>query len=300
MKFKNLLLISCCILFSCKKARLDALLYANDNTIKSYKLDAFEDTLDYKLSDAYNIQPSFINELTLQSKTSDEITATAIKAFYIGDTNKISTDTVILYSHGNAGHMDWYWQRVKLLANTGSKNRFGVLFYDYRGFGLSQGKPSEKGLYADAQACLLWLKSKGLSSDRLIVYGFSLGSAPTTEITSNNIYALSPSKIILEAPFAGSEVMANDGGGSSINIQYLSNNKIDNARKMKVVKVPLCWFHGIADDFLSIKTHGEIVYKNHTSSYKQAFRVTNAKHSNVPGIMGVKTYSNNILQFITK
>ena len=53
---------------------------------------------------------------------------------------------------------------------------------DYRGFGLSDGPPTEDGMYADANAGMQWLKDHGLTNGRLAVYGFSLGSAPATKI----------------------------------------------------------------------------------------------------------------------
>lgn len=80
--------------------------------------------------------------------------------------------------------MDFYWSRVQLLANTGGKNHYGVLMVDYRGYGLSEGKPTEEGLYADVDARLQWLKTSWLSNERLVMYGFSLGSAPATKSTA--------------------------------------------------------------------------------------------------------------------
>ena len=52
-------------------------------------------------------------------------------------------------------------------------------------------------MYQDADACLRWLESRGLTNDRLIIYGYSLGSAPTCELTANP-RSMSPNKIILE------------------------------------------------------------------------------------------------------
>ena len=48
--------------------------------------------------------------------------------------------------------MDSYWQRTKLLANVGGTNNYGVMTFDYQGYGLSSGTPSEAGMYDDADA----------------------------------------------------------------------------------------------------------------------------------------------------
>ena len=69
-----------------------------------------------------------------------------IHAVYLGNIADIATDTIILYCHGNRDHLDFYWPRIKLLANVGGKNRYGVLAMDYRGFGLSEGPATEEGM----------------------------------------------------------------------------------------------------------------------------------------------------------
>ena len=58
----------------------------------------------------------------------------------------------------------FYWQRAKLLAHTcQEKNKYGVLMIDYRGYGLSEGKPTEDGMYADVDAAFTVVKLNGLS-----------------------------------------------------------------------------------------------------------------------------------------
>ncbi|MBA3682409.1 MAG: hypothetical protein H0W73_14795 [Bacteroidetes bacterium] len=130
---------------SCLK--LDSNLYNNDNKIKEYKLDNYAGEQDFILDASYNIPPNFISLFPLYSQADDESEATTIHALYIGDITKINTDTVILYCHGNKWHMDFYWQRAKLLAHINGKNKYGILMLDYRGYGLSEGKPTEKGMY---------------------------------------------------------------------------------------------------------------------------------------------------------
>lgn len=283
-------------LSSCLK--LDPLLYNNDNSIKEYKLDNFNGETDFILDASYTIPDSLIHLFTLNSQSKDENTATRINAIYIGNLNQITADTVILYCHGTKWHMDFYWQRAKLLANTGGKNHYGVLMMDYRGYGLSEGKPTEEGMYADVDACMQWLKSQGLSSDRLIIYGFSLGTASSCELTANP-RTLTPSKIILESPFASAAVMVQDASQLNMPADYFTDLKIDNAEEIKKVQQPFLWIHGTDDQFLSYKTHGEVVYKNYHGSFAQKYPVQGAGHSNVPNSIGFQTYLQMIHEFIT-
>ena len=50
--------------------------------------------------------------------------------------------------------MDFYWQRAKLLANVGGKNRFGVMYLDYRGYGLSEGVPIDVYIWLVLPPCV--------------------------------------------------------------------------------------------------------------------------------------------------
>jgi alpha/beta superfamily hydrolase len=289
--FGSSLLFSACL-------RLDSNLYNTSDKISEYKWDNYTGIQDFKLDASYQIQDSMQAVFTLQSKTSDN-QSVKIYATYLGDMAQIATDTVILYCHGNKWHMDFYWQRAKLLAHVGEKHRYGVLMLDYQGYGLSEGKPSEEGLYNDVDAAMQWLKSKGLSNERLIIYGFSMGSAPSCELAANP-RSMRVQKVILEAPFASAAVMAADGSGLALPASFVTNLKIDNAEEIKKVNQPLCWIHGTNDDFLNILTHGEVVYKNHTGSFKIAHRVQGADHSNVPISLGFENYRQLLLNFITR
>lgn len=284
-------------LSSCLK--LDNNLYNQNNTIKAYQLDGYTGEQDFILDQSYAIPNSLISIFTLESQTPQEKSSTKIQAIYIGDMNKIAIDTVILYCHGNKWHMDFYWQRAKLLAHTNGKNRYGVLMMDYRGYGLSEGAPSEAGMYADVDACMKWLKEKGMINTRLIIYGFSMGTASATELCSKP-KSLMPSKLMLEAPFSSAEVMAQDGARLNMPAAYFTDLKIDNAEEIKNVKQPLLWLHGLNDNFLNYKTHGEVVYKNYSGVYKTNYLVKDADHGEVPEKMGFEKYLEVLGEFIRR
>jgi pimeloyl-ACP methyl ester carboxylesterase len=295
---KVLYFILCIAVFSsCLK--LDSNLFNNNNKIKEYQFDNYIGEQDFILDDSYTIPQNYITLLTLSSLTASESKPTNIKAVYIGDITRIAKDTVILYCHGNKWHMDFYWQRAKLLAHVNGKNKHGVLMMDYRGYGLSDGKPSEEGMYADVETCLKWLQEKGLVSQRLIIYGFSLGSAPATELTANP-RTLVPSKLILEAPFASAAVMVQDASQLTMPADYFTDLKLDNAEEIKKVTQPFLWLHGLKDNFLNYKTHGEVVYKNYKGSYQNKQLVEHTDHGEVPEKMGFDKYLQVLGEFIRR
>jgi pimeloyl-ACP methyl ester carboxylesterase len=296
MKTKTLIILTAVVLSSCLK--LDNNFY-NKKAISSYQLDAYTGDQDFVLDQSYTIPASNLNLFTLPSQMKSEKSPVNIYALYIGDISRIATDTVILYCHGNKWHMDFYWQRAKLLAHVNGKNHYGVMMMDYRGYGASEGEPSEEGMYTDVDACMAWLKSKGLNSERLIIYGFSMGTASATELSSKP-RTLTPSKLILEAPFASAAVMVQDAARLNMPGAYVTDLKIDNAEEIKHVKQPFLWIHGLNDTFLNYQTHGEVVYKNYGGTAGSNSLVQGADHGEVPAKMGFDAYKKLIGDFVVK
>ena len=282
------------ILFISSCMRLDNNLF-NNTAVTKYLMDSNPAAQEITLDDSYKIQDSMIHLLSLTSDDNGD--KATIYAEYLGDMKRIATDTVILYFHGTKDNMDYYWNRAKLLAHVGRKHRYGVMTVDYRGYGMSQGKPTESGMYADAEAAIKWLQDNGLSGSRLVIYGFSLGTAAATNRAANP-GALTPSKLILEAPFASASVMVQDASVLALPSSYFTNLKVDNAQEIKKVQQPFMWIHGTDDAFLSITTHGEVVYRNYMGSYGEAHRIAGATHVNVPAIWGLENYKNAVEAFI--
>ncbi len=271
----------------------------NNEKLSEYRLKNYTGNVDFRLDASYDIPDNLVHLFTLQSKGSNESSATTIYAVYIGEISRIATDTVIMYCHGNRDHMDFYWPRAQLLANAGAKNRYGVMMIDYRGFGMSDGHADEKGLYADVDAALAWLKEKGLNNRRLMIYGFSLGCAPATKMCAH-YYSLHPSKLMLEAPFASPEVMVQDGTGLTLSGAFFTSFKLNNAEEIQKVQQPFFWIHGEADDFLNVDTHGQVVYDHYQGIYKEAHRIPGAGHSTIQTTMGFFPYLKCVEDFILK
>ena len=286
---KNYLLILLLFVFSsCLK--LDDIAFINES-INEYQLDNYDNDIDFRLDSSYSVED--IHFLTLNSEEFE------IAAIYIGDINTISTDTIILYSHGQSLHMDYYWQRAKLLANCGSKNRFGVLMYDYRGYGLSQGNPTENGLYSDIRAAFQWLIDNGSLPERIVSYGFSLGSAPATDLMAFGHNSQFPSKLILESPFASADFITQESTIIDVSASFITTLEFDNTEKIKLVSQPFMWLHGIDDDYVAI-TNGEAIIAHYSGVDSSYFRVVGANHgkNGVPQTMGFDNYLSEIETFL--
>lgn len=103
-----------------------------------------------------------------------------------------STRGLIIYFHGNAGNLA-RWGEI-----SGALTKYGycVLVADYRGYGKSTGRPTEKGLYADADAVIQWAQQNVNVSLR-VIYGRSLGAAVAAYAARKTNTEL----LILETPF---------------------------------------------------------------------------------------------------
>jgi len=92
-----------------------------------------------------------------------------------------SKSTLIL-CHGNAGNISHRLEKISIFYNLG----FNVFIFDYRGYGKSQGAPSELGLYKDAEAAYDYLtKERRVSRDRIILYGESIGGSVAIDLARN-------------------------------------------------------------------------------------------------------------------
>jgi len=106
-------------------------------------------------------------------KTSDGLRLTG---WYIPAEN---AEMTVLFCHGNGGNMMHRLDSINILCNLG----LNCFIFDYRGYGNSEGKPSEEGTYLDARAAYEWLaKEKGISPDDIIVFGRSLGGSIAAQL----------------------------------------------------------------------------------------------------------------------
>lgn len=88
----------------------------------------------------------------------------------------------ILFSHGNAVDLG---QMTSFFIGLGQRINCNIFSYDYSGYGMSTGKPTEKNLYADIDAAWHALRTRyGISPENIILYGQSIGTVPTVDFSS--------------------------------------------------------------------------------------------------------------------
>lgn len=205
------------------------------------------------------------------------------------------TDPTILYCHGNTKHLDHYWGRTKLLYLTG----YNVFVFDYRGFGKSEGTITEEGMLADAYAALDYLtKTEGIAKADILIYGFSIGSVPATELAANADMD-SCLGLVLEAPVGSAEIYAQDATYISLPASFLTEYKLDNVGNIEDVGSRFLWLHGTEDGMNKVDTHGQAIYDNYTGPKHYKKIVEGAEHSDIPLVLGADfaTYIQGIKDF---
>lgn len=189
-------------------------------------------------------------EVFLETSDHEEIHA----LYYEG-----SRPEVILYFHGNAGDLSG-WQFV---SEDFTAHGYNFLIIDYRGYGKSSGKISEKGFYHDAEAAYTFLvQEKGYAPENIIVYGRSIGSGVAVDLASRY-----PVKgLVLESPYASLSRLANEKLPFLFPSLYL-RFRFNNLEKIKKIKSPVILLHG-SNDSLIPPSHSERLLKKITGKKK--------------------------------
>ena len=177
---------------------------------------------------------------------------------------------VVLYFHGNAGDLGG-WQFV---AEDFTAHGFNVMMIDYRGYGKSSGKISERGFYQDGVGAYQYLLKKGFNPENIIVYGRSIGSGVAVDVASKY-----PCKgLILEAPFSSLKKLADEKLPFFFPSFYLKF-RFDNIRKINRVNCPIIFLHGTIDSLIP-PSHSRSLFKKF-SGRKELILVDGASHNDL-------------------
>ena len=196
----------------------------------------------------------------------------------------------VVYFHGNGGNLSYCdWVGAELAARG-----FDVLLFDYRGYGRSQGEPTdERGLYADADAAYDFVtKSRGVDARRVVLYGQSLGTAAATDVASRRECGA----LVLESGLSS----ASDMAGMVIPwlpgfVRNLTKNKLDSVGKLPRVGCPVFVAHGGRDEIIPVG-QGRKLFEA-APEPKRLHIVEGAGHNDLSNVGG-EQYIDSLAQFI--
>jgi fermentation-respiration switch protein FrsA (DUF1100 family) len=174
--------------------------------------------------------------------------------------------TATLFLHGNAGNVTHRGQHMAHLRRAGS----AVLVIDYRGYGRSEGSPSEAGLVRDARAGYDWLRAQGWDPERIVIHGESLGSTVAVLLAASVPCA----GVVLEAPFPSVQAVA---AGVLPVIGPLAARGYNAGARIHQIRAPLLVIHGDRDGVIP-QRHGRRLFEL-ANEPKEFWSVPGADHN---------------------
>ncbi len=163
-----------------------------------------------------------------------------------------SSRAVVLFCHGNGGNISHRLQKIMIL----NRLNLDVLIFDYRGYGKSKGRPSENGLYLDAEAVYDYLLNKRKVPPRKIIgYGESLGGAVIAELALRRELG----SIIMESSFTSVADMAKTV--APFIPGFVFKSRFDTLSKIKNIGYPKLILHSTDDEVVPFE-HGRRLFDN--------------------------------------
>ena len=194
-----------------------------------------------------------------------------LHAWYAGAPGATAT---LVWAHGNAGNIGVRADVLLALAEEG----LNVLAFDYRGYGRSEGRPNETGVYLDAEAAYDSERARGVPAEQLIAFGESLGSAVAIRLAERRPCA----GLGLVSPFTSIRDVARHHYGP---LGVLAGNRFDSLTRIPGITVPVFVAHGDADEVVPFALGERLFAAVHAP--KRFFRAAGAHHNDVFGTPGL-------------
>jgi len=147
----------------------------------------------------------------------------------------------IFFLHGNAGNISHRFEKIKIFHDM----NLNVFIFDYRGYGKSEGSPSERGIYSDAKAAYDYLIFKeGIRKDEVILFGESLGGSVAVDLASKTEVKAA----IIESTFSSAKDMARRI--YPFIPPFFITSDFDSTRKIRDIRVPKLIIHSLDDEIV--------------------------------------------------
>ncbi len=153
-----------------------------------------------------------------------------------------SPRATLLFFHGNGGNISHRLDSLLIFHGLG----LSVLIIDYRGYGRSEGRPSEAGTYSDALAAWRYLvRDRNTAGEDIVLFGRSLGSAVAVWLASRH----TPRALILESGFTSTADMGRHYY-PFLPVKWLTRIKYDSLTRIGSVRCPILFVHSPGDDIV--------------------------------------------------
>jgi fermentation-respiration switch protein FrsA (DUF1100 family) len=176
---------------------------------------------------------------------------------------------VVLYFHGNGDFLAGLVDRFRDITLDGT----GLVALSYRGYAGSSGRPSEQGLLRDAAAAYAFTSAR-YGADRIVVWGFSLGSGVGVALAADQRIA----KLVLEAPYTSITDLAG-AAFPFLPVRWLIRDPFRSDQRITRVMAPLLIMHGARDATIPISLGERLFALAHEP--KQFVRFPEGSHNDL-------------------
>lgn len=205
-----------------------------------------------------------------------------------GEDKPLTAEMTLLYFHGNAGNISYRYEFIRKLMTI----PVSVFIIDYRGYGKSEGTPSEEGFYRDAQAAWDYLvNSRGLKASQIIIFGKSLGGAVGIDLATK----IDPAGVIIQSSFTSIADMAKRV--MPLVPGFLIRTKMNSVEKIRRVRTPKLFIHSPVDEVVPYEL-GRRLY-DEAIEPKQFYEVADSSH-NETDLTGGAAYMEALRRFINE
>lgn len=167
--------------------------------------------------------------------------------FFAADKSSPRARFAMLFCHGNGGNLTSRPGYYRAILETG----VSLLAFDYRGYGRSDGEPSEAGTYTDAATAYAWLRARGFAPENILVWGESLGGGIASHVAATQtVGGLVLQSSFTSIPDIGAEIFP------WLPVKLISRIKYDSLSRLPGITCPVVVMHSRADTTIRF-SHGE-------------------------------------------
>lgn len=212
-----------------------------------------------------------------------------LHAWFIRGQGASAVRPTVLYCHGNTGNLS----RLRLAIEGLSKTGADFLIFDYRGYGRSTGRISEAGTLTDARAA--WdhlVEAQGISPDRIVIWGRSLGGAVAIGLA----HQVQSAGLILESTFTSVDALAVEiySAVPSSWVRRVNRVHYPSAARISSIRTPLLIAHSPEDQLVGVH-HGRKLFAAAKSAQK---RFVSMHGSHREGHLTSPRYRQELLRFL--
>jgi uncharacterized protein len=175
---------------------------------------------------------------------------------------------IVVYFHGNGGNLSAWAPILSDIVRHG----YDVIAFDYRGYGVSTGRPSERGLRRDADAIVEYAARSHEPSRPLVYWGRSLGTAIAAYASTRR----RPDRLILEAGFPDAAALVRSSPPLAV-LSLFSSYRFPTAEHANAGGAPILVMHGTADTVVPF-ARGRALYDRLTGA-KRFVEIAGGDHN---------------------